>query len=52
MVTLTGSSVQQMLQLSDDQWRHLEDEVRMSGEIFVQQVSVRSVDTELAIKIE
>jgi hypothetical protein len=38
MVTLTGSSVQSMLQLSHDQWKCLEEEVSKTGEVFVQQV--------------
>ncbi|XP_060564044.1 uncharacterized protein LOC132723363 isoform X2 [Ruditapes philippinarum] len=37
MVTLTGSSVQSMLQLSHDQWKCLEEEVSKTGEVFVQQ---------------
>lgn len=38
MVTLTGSGVQSMLQLSHDQWKCLEEEVSQTGEVFVQQV--------------
>lgn len=37
MMTLTGSSVQSMLQLSHDHWKCLEDEVCQAGEVFIQQ---------------
>ncbi|XP_053389465.1 CST complex subunit CTC1-like [Mercenaria mercenaria] len=39
MVTLTGSSVQSLLQLSHDQWKCLEEKIGQTGEVFIQQFS-------------
>ncbi|XP_052281635.1 CST complex subunit CTC1-like isoform X2 [Dreissena polymorpha] len=38
MVTLTGPDVQSLLQLTDEQWNALRQEVSMVGEVFVQGV--------------